>query len=84
MNICVLEHFTQLANALEKREKVDIAVQTDKGTVRGTFDPLFKTIKFGGFTVPEKELHFWMKAVNGAKIQKIEITKEAPDESRHS
>ncbi|MGD0485668.1 MAG: hypothetical protein ABSB94_00580 [Syntrophorhabdales bacterium] len=66
-----LELFRELASLLATREKKQIGILTDKGTVTAIYDPLFKTVSFGGMTVPEKELGFWMKAVYGATVKKI-------------
>ena len=66
-----LELFRGLASLLATREKKQIGILTDKGTVAAIYDPLFKTVSFGGMTVPEKELGFWMKAAHGATVKKV-------------
>ena len=76
MSIYELEQFRQLAGVLADRKMVDVAIQTDKGTVRGIFDPLFKTVKVGGLTVPDRELAFWLKATYGCKVEKIKVITE--------
>jgi hypothetical protein len=81
MKECVLDHFRQLADELAKRKVLNLAIQTDRGTVRGTYDPLFKTVKVGGLTVPESEIHVWMKAAYGCKVQKIKLIMEASNEA---
>ena len=73
----VLTQFRNPAETLSQRKKVGLVIQTDRGTVRGSFDPLFKTVTTCGLTVPEKELHFWMKAAHGAKVLNV-ITEGAP------
>jgi hypothetical protein len=71
MNEVTLEQFRDLADALSKREKIEIGIVTDKGTLTGTHDPMFKTVSVGGLTVPDKELRFWLHAAYGAKLVSI-------------
>ena len=71
MNKATLQHFRDLEADLSKREQIEIGIVTDKGTVTGTYDPLFKTVSVGGLTVPDKELRFWLHAAYGANLQSI-------------
>jgi hypothetical protein len=71
MNEATLQQFRDLADALSKREKIEIGIVTDKGTLTGVYDPVFKTVSVGGFTVPDKELRFWLHSAYGAKLVSI-------------
>ena len=71
MNEAALQHLRDLAAGLATREKIEIGIVTDRGTVTGTYDPLIKTVSVISLTVPEKELRFWLHAVYGAKLVSI-------------
>ncbi len=54
------------------RETKEVRIVTDRGTITGTYDPMFKTVRIEGIgTVPERELAFWVKAFLKAKVTKI-------------
>lgn len=75
MNDATLQGFRDLAAVLATREKKQIALITDKGTVTAIFDPMFKTIQVGAMTVPESEISFWMKAAHSTTVKKIIYSK---------
>jgi hypothetical protein len=76
MNENVLRGFQDLAATLQNREKWQIGVVTDQGTVTAVYDPLFKTVSIAGMTVPAKELVFWVKVACHANVIAIKCEAE--------
>ena len=72
----VLQGFQSLAGVLQDREKWQIGIVTDQGTVTAVYDPLFKTVSVAGMTVPAKELVFWVKVACRANVIAIKCEAE--------
>ena len=66
-----LSEIRKRADALDKRQRLDVTIGTDKGTVAGTYDPMFKTVTVKGATFPEREITVWMKLFFGVKVHSI-------------
>jgi hypothetical protein len=71
MKESTLRHFRDLADAVSTREKIEIGIVTDRGTLTGAYDPMFKTVSVSGITVPEKELGYWLRVIHDAEIVSI-------------